>query len=89
MQYFFVIMASSGWYPNVRIEYKTIHIDDLEISFQRTLRVPDNNESSALPPGMGKLPLYHVKDHASKLPPSMKAKGGLFLPMYRTLLRYC
>lgn len=57
---------------------------DLDISFQRTIRVPDGKGDSELPPGRGTFPLYSVETYAEKLPKEMAAKGGLFLPMYRT-----
>ncbi|RYP25732.1 hypothetical protein DL768_011427 [Monosporascus sp. mg162] len=55
----------------------------LHISFQRTIRVPDNVEASFLPPGLGCFPLYKVQDYASRLPPELASKGGVFLPMHQ------
>lgn len=55
----------------------------LDISFKRTIRVPDNVEISTLPPELGTFPLYKVKDFASRLHPDLAARGGVFLPMYR------
>ncbi|KAI1769829.1 hypothetical protein F4818DRAFT_310234 [Hypoxylon cercidicola] len=57
---------------------------ELSITFQRTIRVPDNAGTSQLPPGLGRFPLFKVRDYASRLPPEMTAKGGVFLPMYQT-----
>ena len=59
--------------------------ETLDISFQRTIRVPDGKGDSELPPGMGTFPLYSVTDYAEKMPKEMAVKGGLFLPMYRML----
>ena len=73
----------SAWSPAVRIEYDVLHVDDLKISFRRTLRVPGNRQSSALPPSFGNFPLLKVNEYLSKLPAEMGAKGGLFFPMYR------
>ena len=56
--------------------------ESLQISFQRTIRVPDINGTVSLPPGLGEFPLYKVKDYKSKLPESMVKKGGLFLPIH-------
>ncbi|KAI1504093.1 hypothetical protein F5X99DRAFT_406474 [Biscogniauxia marginata] len=56
---------------------------NLQIYFQRTIRVPDNLGTSQLPPGLGDFPLYQVKDYASRLPADMVARGGVFLPMYQ------
>lgn len=55
----------------------------LDISFHRTLRVPDGKGDSELPPSMGTFPLYSVANYTKRLPKDMAAKGGLFLPMYR------
>ena len=56
---------------------------NLDISFQRTIRVPDGKGDSELPPAMGTFPLYSVTDYAEKMPKEMAVKGGLFLPMCR------
>ncbi|KAL8650178.1 MAG: hypothetical protein Q9226_005253 [Calogaya cf. arnoldii] len=53
------------------------------ISFQRTVRVPDNQGENYLPPGLGTFPLYSVRNFQETLPATMAAKGGLFFPMYQ------
>lgn len=55
----------------------------LNVDFQRTLRIPDDNREYALPPGLGRFPLTHVDDHAERLPASWTQHGGVFLPMYQ------
>jgi len=60
-----------------------LHRQELDISFQRTVRVADNHETNNLPPGLGRFPIYEVKDYSEKLPPSMIAKVGFLLPMYQ------
>lgn len=55
----------------------------LDISFQRTLRVPDNQGPNYLPPSLGTFPLYSVANFQKTLPADMAAKGGLLFPMYR------
>jgi hypothetical protein len=77
-------MAQSSVIGN-QLKDNTLHLDDLKISFHRTVRVPDNAECAKLPPNLGKFPLYQVKSYEAKLPPNMVAKGGLFFPMYRKL----
>lgn len=57
--------------------------ETLQISFQRTIRVPDGDGDSKLPPSMGTFPLYSVANYQDKLPAPMALKGGLFFPMYR------
>jgi len=54
------------------------------ISFQRTLRIPDDGQDYPLPPGMGEFPLHHVEDHQAKLPGGWARHGGVFMPMYQS-----
>jgi len=62
---------------------KASSIADLWVSFQRTVRVSDNNSTNNLPPSLGQFPIFNTSDHKNTLPPSMAAKGGYFLPMHR------
>ncbi|UPK96447.1 hypothetical protein LCI18_007382 [Fusarium solani-melongenae] len=70
------------WDPNIQLS-DTIKLDDLEITFHRTFRVPDNFDKSKLPPSLGQFPLFNVGEHATKLPSVMAQKGGLFFPMFQ------
>jgi len=54
------------------------------ISFQRTLRIPDDGKDYPLPPGMGNFPLHHVEDYAEKVPGKWARHGGVFMPMYQS-----
>ena len=54
------------------------------ISFQRTLRIPDDGRDYPLPPGMGNFPLHHVEDYPEKLPGKWAQHGGVFMPMYQS-----
>ena len=54
------------------------------VSFQRTLRIPDDNREYPLPPGLGRFPLCHVDDYADSLPAAWKTHGGVFLPMHQS-----
>jgi hypothetical protein len=53
------------------------------IDFQRTLRIPDSDETYPLPPGLGSFPLRHVEDHTNKLPAQTTSRGGVILPMWQ------
>lgn len=53
------------------------------IEFQRTLRLPDDNQSYPLPPGLGQFHLMHVDDLGDKLPAAWEKRGGVLLPMYQ------
>jgi hypothetical protein len=48
----------------------------LTISFQRTLRIPDDDKTYPLPPGLGFFPLLHVDDHAEQVPREELSRGG-------------
>ncbi|OAL23721.1 hypothetical protein AYO20_10926 [Fonsecaea nubica] len=66
----------------VRVRRRTGH-EKINVCFKRTVRVPDNSDTSQLPPDLGNFPLYKVQDYADSLSPEMVAKGGVFLPMYQ------
>lgn len=55
----------------------------LEIGFQRTLRIPDDDREYSLPPGLGQFPIRHVDDHAASVPETWIAHGGVMLPMHQ------
>ncbi|RPJ56389.1 MAG: hypothetical protein EHM24_30470, partial [Acidobacteria bacterium] len=54
------------------------------IQFQRTLRIPDDDQDYPLPPGLGAFPLRHVDDFAARLPAAWVERGGVMLPMYQS-----
>lgn len=56
----------------------------LELNFQRTLRIPDDDTDYALPPGLGRFPLRHVDDFAKRVPAEWLRRGGVMLPMYQS-----
>lgn len=53
------------------------------ISFQRTLRVPEDGREYPLPANMGTLPIYRIEDFADKVPPHWLEDGGFFIPLYQ------
>jgi hypothetical protein len=55
----------------------------LHVQFQRTLRIPDDNRTYLLPPGLGAFPIAHVDDYADCVPDEWVEHGGVFLPMYQ------
>jgi hypothetical protein len=57
---------------------------NLQIEFQRTLRIPDDDKTYPLPPGLGRFPLRHVDDHATRIPAGWLEHGGVMLPMYQS-----
>ncbi len=68
----------------LEFSFPDVHPDaKCSIDFQRTLRIPDDNQKYSLPPGFGSFPLLHVEDYASTTPKTWQERGGVFLPMYQ------
>ena len=55
----------------------------LSIDCQRTLRIPDDDRTYHLPPGLGRFPLRHVDDVHRTVPTKWLEHGGVILPMYQ------
>lgn len=55
----------------------------LEISLQRTLRIPDDGSAYPLPPGLGRFPVRHIDDYANNVPQPWLRRGGVIVPMYQ------
>lgn len=53
------------------------------IEFQRTLRIPDEDNDYLLPPGLGQFPLRHLDDYAARCPEAWRRRGGVLLPMHQ------
>ena len=54
-----------------------------EVSFQRTLRIPDDGKDYPLPPGLGDFPLRHLDDYGERVPDRWRERGGVIMPMYQ------
>lgn len=68
----------------VRTSHDQIRIGrHLTVSFQRTLRIPDDGGTYPLPPSLGTFPICRVSDHARRVPASWREHGGVFIPMYQ------
>jgi hypothetical protein len=59
----------------------TIEVGGLEVTFQRTVRVPAGKRNS-LPAGLGSFPMYRVSDYKSGCPDNWRP-DGFFFPIYR------
>lgn len=53
------------------------------VTFQRTLRIPDDGRSYPLPPGLGRFPVRRVDDVADRVPAEWREHGGVLIPMYQ------
>jgi hypothetical protein len=72
---------------NNRLVFRFPQIEEnarFSVDFQRTLRIPDSEQSYSLPPGLGSFPLRHVDDHSGKLPARTTSRGGVILPMWQS-----
>jgi hypothetical protein len=67
----------------VRTVADRLQIGSLEITFQRTLRIPDDGDTYPLPPGLGQFPIRKVEDYADRVPEAWRQRGGVFIPMYQ------
>lgn len=69
---------------NVRILNDQLYFGEgVSISFQRTLRIPDDGKTYPLPPGLGRFPIRLIDDYAERVPAAWREKGGVLLPMYQ------
>jgi serine/threonine protein kinase/formylglycine-generating enzyme required for sulfatase activity len=59
------------------------YLKPVRITFNRTLRIPEDGNEYPLPPGLGHFPLMRVKDCGWKAPEAMRNKGGVMLPLYQ------
>ena len=66
----------------MRLDGDTLVLGGLRITFQRTLRIPDDGRDYALPPGLGAFPLRRVQDFPDTVPKAWAERGGVMLPLY-------
>jgi hypothetical protein len=57
--------------------------DGFMVSFERTLRIPDDGKNYPLPPSLGRFPILKVEDYAKTVPEEWAKHGGVFIPMYQ------
>jgi hypothetical protein len=53
------------------------------VTFERTLRMPDDNKLHQLPGSLGSFELYNVEAYADRLPANIRYAGGVFMPMWQ------
>ncbi|MEO6876706.1 MAG: hypothetical protein ABI222_17990 [Opitutaceae bacterium] len=53
------------------------------VSFQRTLRLPDNGKNYPMPLGLGRFEIYPVDEFAG-VPEPWRERGGVMLPLHKT-----
>lgn len=68
----------------VTVSGSRVHIGDrFSVSFQRTLRIPDDGQRYPLPPGLGLFPVQRASDFAGQGPEAWRGGSDLFIPMYQ------
>jgi len=68
----------------LKIVFPEVHDHaSMSIDFQRTLRIPDNDETYSLPAGLGRCPIRHVDDYQDSIPTEWIRHGGVLMPMYQ------
>ena len=67
----------------IKINSHSIEVGELSVSFERTLRIPDDDHVYPLPPSLGSFPICRVEDYKESVPPDWLEKGGVFIPMYQ------
>jgi len=70
---------------SLKFSFPEVHEDaTLSIEFQRTLRIPDDEQKYPLTPGLGSFHLRHIDDFLYNVPSRWRVHGGIMLPMYQS-----
>jgi hypothetical protein len=68
----------------VQIRENRVFIGErFSVSFQRTLRIPDDGRVYPLPPGLGAYPVHRVADYKDSVPDRWNEHEAVFVPMYQ------
>lgn len=54
-----------------------------QISFHRTIRIPEDGKDYPLPASLGVLPIHRIEDYAENVPADWLEDGGFFIPLYQ------
>lgn len=57
--------------------------DTFRVILHRTLRLPEDSKTHALPPSLGGFPIKLIDDYKEKVPPAWRKHGGIFFPMWQ------
>lgn len=69
---------------DVTVHNNRIHIGKrFSVSFQRTLRIPDDGNVYPLPPGLGAFPIHAVTDYWNRVPSAWRSPNSYFISMYQ------
>jgi hypothetical protein len=69
---------------DVTVHNDRIHIGQrFSMSCQRTLRIPDDDHTYPLPPGLGAFPIQSVTDYWDRVPLAWRSPNSYFISMYQ------
>ncbi len=72
-------------YSSLNFSFPDVHEEaKFGITFQRTLRIPDDGKEYPLPPGLGSFPLRLVDDFKDRVPAKWVERGGVMMPMFQS-----
>jgi hypothetical protein len=57
--------------------------EHFRLTFQRTLRIPDDGRTYPLPPGLGRFPILAAAPFSAHLPPGWRGPNSFLIPMYQ------
>lgn len=68
----------------IRTDGTRIYIGDrFSVSFQRTLRIPNDGQQYPLPPSLGPFTIHKVQDYRERVPANWQDHAAFFLPIYQ------
>lgn len=56
--------------------------NEFSLTLHRTIRLPEDGKSHALPPSRGQFAMKRIEDYKDKVPAAWRDHGGVFIPMY-------
>ena len=69
---------------NVIVEADRIRVGDrFSVTFQRTLRVPEDGRVYPLPPGLGRFPVHRARDYRERVPELWWRRDDVFIPIHQ------
>lgn len=67
----------------MKIQGGTIVFENgFQITLHRTIRLPEDGKSHALPPSRGTFAMKRIEDYRDRVPEAWRDHGGVFIPMY-------
>lgn len=79
-------VANKDYEPSLEVTLENGNVrfgENFTLSFQRTLRIPDDGKTYPLPPGLGAFPICRISDYEDRVPSEWNRHGGIFIPMFQ------